>query len=41
MNLQEEVWTGAVIDLEGEVLRACPTLCGGRQKDESVKRGTK
>lgn len=37
MNLDEEIWRRAVVDLEMELQRACPTLVGGIKSDESIE----
>ena len=38
MTYQEEIWKKAVAEADSEVMRACPTLVGGRKDGESAER---
>ena len=37
MTYQEEIWKKAVAEADSEVMRACPTLIGGRKEGESAE----
>jgi len=36
-NLQKETWEQKICALESEVMRACPSLVGGRKEKETVE----
>jgi len=37
MTYQEEIWQKAVAEADSEVMRACPSIQGGRRENESAE----